>query len=196
LLDIVPPGVDEVLAIFRILDLLDRGDEYLLIDMAPTGHALELLRMPDRILAWTRPLLKTLALHRTLAVAREAGVKIAELAHHVRELVTLLKDKRQAQVWAVMLPEPLPDRETERLMQELRSLHLPAGVLFVNRMLMDDDLQNCQRCRSASAWQHATLATLKRRYSRMKIYVVRNFVQELAGKAGLNKLTRELWELA
>src|SRR5205807_2980407 len=49
LLEIVPPGVDEVLAIFRILDLLSQGSK-VVIDMAPTGHALELLRMPERIL--------------------------------------------------------------------------------------------------------------------------------------------------
>lgn len=196
LLDIVPPGVDEVLAIFRILDLLDRGDECVLIDMAPTGHALELLRMPDRILAWTRPLLKTLALHRTLALARDAGVKIAELAHRVRELVAVLKNPNQAQAWAVMLPEPLPDHETERLMQELRGLHLPARTVFVNRVLLDEDIGQCQHCRAAMAWQHATLAVLKRRYPLMTIYVVRDFAQEIAGKAALNKLTRELWELA
>ena len=45
------------------------------MDMAPIGHALELLRMPERILAWPRPLLKTLATHRTLALARDAAVQ-------------------------------------------------------------------------------------------------------------------------
>jgi arsenite/tail-anchored protein-transporting ATPase len=196
LLDIVPPGVDEVLAIFRILDLLDRGDERVLIDMAPTGHGLELLRMPDRILAWTRPLLKTLALHRTLAMAREAGVKIAELAHRVRELVGVLKDSEQAQVWAVMLPEPLPDRETERLMGQLEGMHLPAKAVFVNRVLFEEQVENCPHCRTAMAWQHATLSLLKQRYPQTNIYVVRNFAREIAGKPALNKLTNELWELA
>jgi anion-transporting ArsA/GET3 family ATPase len=140
--------------------------------------------------------LKTLALHRTLAVAREAGVKVAELAHGVRELVKVLKDEHQAQVWAVMLAEPLPDRETERLMEELRALRLPARAVFVNRVLLDDDVPHCERCRTAAAWQHTTLASLRRRYPRTVIYVVRNFTEEIAGKAGLNKLTRELWELA
>ncbi|MCI0352773.1 MAG: ArsA family ATPase, partial [Acidobacteriales bacterium] len=53
LLDIVPPGVDELFAIFKILDLLEAGagpGSRVLIDMAPTGHALEVLRMPERML--------------------------------------------------------------------------------------------------------------------------------------------------
>ncbi|HTK94278.1 MAG TPA: ArsA family ATPase, partial [Terriglobales bacterium] len=61
LLDIVPPGVDELFAIFRILDLLEARRGRVVIDMAPTGHALDLLRMPDRMLLWSRLLLKSLA---------------------------------------------------------------------------------------------------------------------------------------
>ena len=92
--------------------------------MAPTGHALELLQMPEPILAWTRPLLKTLAAHRTLAIARDAAVKIAELGQRVRELASVLKDDAGTRVSVVLLPELLPDRETERLVSSLRSLQL------------------------------------------------------------------------
>ncbi|MGA2369238.1 MAG: ArsA family ATPase [Candidatus Korobacteraceae bacterium] len=53
LLDVVPPGVDEIFAIFRILDLLRTGGR-VVIDMAPTGHALEVLRTPERLLSWAR----------------------------------------------------------------------------------------------------------------------------------------------
>ena len=72
-MEVVPPGVDEVFAIFRIMELLRVAGESAgpqhrpgLIDMAPTGHALELLRMPERMLLWSRLLLKSLAAHRTL----------------------------------------------------------------------------------------------------------------------------------
>ncbi len=195
LLEIVPPGVDEVLAIFRILDLVANRGEAVLIDMAPTGHGLELLRMPDRILSWTRPLLKTLAMHRTLAIAREAGVKIAELAHRVRELVAFLKSPDQARVWAVMLPEPLPDRETQRLVRQLHDLRLTPQRIFVNRVLFAKDVGTCKRCRSAMAWQQATLRALKRHYSGTSVYVIRNFANEIAGKAALARFTAELWEL-
>ena len=82
LLDIVPPGVDEILAIFRILDLLEASGKkrasIVIIDMAPTGHALELLRMPDRLLLWSRLLLKALAQHRSLPLAQDAAVEILD----------------------------------------------------------------------------------------------------------------------
>ena len=89
LMDVVPPGVDEVFAIFRILDLLEAKHGTVFIDMAPTGHALELLRMPDRILLWSRLLLKSLAAHRTLALAQDVAVELAGLGQRVRKLLEL-----------------------------------------------------------------------------------------------------------
>src|SRR5260370_36970 len=57
LLESVPPGLDEILAVTRVLDLVRERTSRVLIDMAPTGHALDLLRTPDRILVWTKLLL-------------------------------------------------------------------------------------------------------------------------------------------
>lgn len=193
LLEMVPPGVDEVLAIFRVLDLLEGRDRRVVIDVAPSGHALELFRMPQRILAWTRPLLKTLARHRTLPMAGDAGMKIAELEVRVRQLLELLQDPKRAQIHAVMLAEPLPDRETERLLASLRKLKLSLQCLFVNRVLLGEDCRKCLRCRKAQAWQKAILGQTERRYPDLKIYLVRNFPREIAGKQALSAFTGELW---
>lgn len=195
LLDSVPPGVDEILAVFRILDLLTGKSKKVVIDMAPTGHAIDLLRTPERILAWTRLLLKTLAAHRTLALARDAGVKVAELGRRVRELLSLLRNSKHTRIYTVMLAEYLPDRETERLMKNLDDLSLSSRSLFVNRVLFPEDIGRCRRCHHARAWQFATLARLRRRYRSVDLYVIRNFPNEIAGKNALRKFTGELWRI-
>ena len=195
LLEIVPPGVDEVLAIFRIFDLVGSGRTQVVIDMAPTGHALELLRMPQRILVWSRLLLKTLAAHRTLALARDAAAKIAEISVRTRELLALLKDSESAEMDVVMLPEPLPDRETERLIAELESAELPVRRIFLNRVLMDSGAK-CHHCSRARQWQQATLAAMKKRHRGMDLFVIRNFPDEISGERALQSFTGELWRLA
>jgi len=195
LLDVVPPGVDELFAIFKILDLLEQGkgrSQRILIDMAPTGHALELLRMPDRMLLWSRLLLRALAAHRQLPLAQEVGVEVATLAQRVRSLAAMLKDKKRSRLWPVMLAEPLPDRQTERLLAELRGLGAHSGALFVNRVLLEEDVGRCSRCRIARRWQLATLQRLARRGT--PFFVVRNFPREIAGAAALQSLTRQLWQ--
>jgi len=196
LLESVPPGVDEVLAVFRILDLLSEGDKRVVLDMAPSGHALELLRMPERILVWTRLLLKTLAAHRKLAVVQDVGVEIAKMGQRIRGLVAVLSNAKAARIYTVMLAETLPDRETERLIRSLKALQLPLGPLFVNRLMMGKDVGRCARCRRARDWQGVTLSEVRRRFSGMKIFVARNFPSEIAGRKGLRAFTGELWQLA
>lgn len=198
LIEIVPPGVDELFAIFRIMDMLDTPALRVMIDMAPTGHALELLRMPDRILHWSRLLLKSLAAHRTLPLARDIAVEIATISQRVRELGKMLRDGKRAQVWPVMLPEPLPDRETARLLDAIGDLGAKAPAVFVNRVIFAEDARGCERCTVARLWQQETLRKIARRQARSsaKIYVVRNRRDEIAGRKALKEFTDELWQLA
>ena len=195
LLDVVPPGVDEIFAIFRILELLSNRSR-IIIDMAPTGHALELLRMPERMLTWTRLLLKTLATHRRLALARDVAAQVATAGQQVRELLGWMKDPSRAQIWTVMLPEALPDRETVRLQNALEDLKLPRGPLVVNRLFFQEDVAGCLRCRMSRQWQLATMARVRRANRARQIYVMRNFASEIAGKKALQAFTRSIWRLA
>lgn len=194
LLDVVPPGVDEVFAMFRILDLLAGRPGRLIIDMAPTGHALELLRMPARMQLWTRLLLKSLAAHRTLPLAQDVAVEIASVGQRVRELVSMLQDARRTRIWPVMLAEPLPDRETARLLRDLEGIPVHAAPLFVNRVIFAEDAGRCPRCRRRHAWHMAMLDKLRRRGR--PLYVARDFLDEIAGRPALENFTAELWQVA
>jgi len=196
LLEIVPPGVDELFAIFRIMDMLDAPGQSVVIDMAPTGHALELLRMPERILHWSRLLLKSLAAHRTLPLARDTAVEIATISQRVRDLAKMLHDGKRTQIWPVMLAEPLPDRETARLLDAIRELSAKTPALFVNRVVFAEDARGCKRCTTARTWQQETLRKIARRMSRERIYVIRNRPDEIAGRKALKEFTDELWQLA
>ena len=194
LMDVVPPGVDEVFAIFRILDLLEAKHGSVFIDMAPTGHALELLRMPDRILLWSRLLLKSLAAHRTLALAQDVAVELAGLGQRVRKLLELMRDPKQSRAWAVMLPEPVPDRQTQRLLAAIKEIGVAVDSVFVNRVLLGPD-SGCKTCRRAQGWQAVTLQSLQKKYGDHRLYLVRDFPAEIAGAAKLKKFTGELWQI-
>jgi arsenite-transporting ATPase len=223
LLDVAPPGVDEVFAIFKIMELMGKQSALssqhsaqakqsavstqhsakskktqpgsrVLIDMAPAGHALELLRTPERMLKWSRLLLKSLAAHRTLAIAQEVGVELASLGQRVRQLIETMKDARQSRAYAVMLPEPVPDRQTRRLLDALDEIGIAVDAIFVNRMLPES--KDCVRCTRSREWQLASLKDFRKRYPKQRAYLVREFPQEIAGRAALKKLTGHLWEIA
>ncbi len=194
LLDIVPPGVDEIFAIFKIFDLLASGNQAIVIDMAPTGHALELLKTPERLVVWSRLLLKSLSAHRQLPIAQDLGVEVASISLRARELAQLLKDKARCRVFTVMLAEPLPDRETRRLLDDLQELGLRPEALFVNRILFEGDAGNCARCALAYRWQLATLTKLGLTWKGPR-FAIRDFPHQIAGRRGLTQLTHELWRI-
>jgi len=208
LMDVVPPGVDEVFAIFHIMDLLEtltsshgnRAQELqmkrptVLIDMAPTGHALELLRLPERMLYWSRLLLKSLAAHRTLSLAQDVAVELATLGQRVRKLLETMRDPRHARAWVVMLAEPVPDRQTRRLLSALEELGVAVDSVLVNRVLMSAE-SGCGRCSRAHRWQMATLGRLAQSYGKYRTCLLPEFPAEIAGAAALKRFTGKLWRM-
>jgi arsenite/tail-anchored protein-transporting ATPase len=197
LLDVVPPGVDELFAVFRILELLRTSGGMVFIDMAPTGHALELLRMPERIQLWSRLLLKSLASHRTLALAQDVAVELASLGQEVRKLIAALKNPERSRVWAVMLPEPVPDHQTGRLLRAVEKLGITVDSLFVNRVLLPGkEVTACERCSRTWAWQLATLHSIRSKYRRYPVFIAPEMPAEIAGATALKRFTGRLWRIA
>jgi arsenite-transporting ATPase len=194
LMEVVPPGVDEVFAIFRVLDLLESGAGRIFIDMAPTGHALELLRTPERMLLWSRLLLKSLSAHRTLALAQDVAVELASLGQRLRALLAILKDEKSSRVWTVMLPEPVPDHQTRRLLTAVKQIGIRVDSVFVNRVMLGE--VDCAQCRRRRRWQMVTLQELRRRYQGHRIYLAPEYPGEIAGAPALKQFTRQLWQIA
>jgi anion-transporting ArsA/GET3 family ATPase len=138
--------------------------------------------------------LKSLAAHRTLALAQDVAVELAGLGQRVRKLLELMRDPRQSRAWAVMLPEPVPDRQTQRLLASIKEIGVAVDSLFVNRVLLEPDA-SCKTCRCAQSWQLAILQTLQQKYGEYRLYLVRDFPAEIAGAAKLKKFTGELWQI-
>ena len=64
-MNLAPPGIDEL---FGILSVFDARADYdaILVDTAPTGHALRLLELPDAAREWVQALLRVLLKYRGL----------------------------------------------------------------------------------------------------------------------------------
>lgn len=69
-LDLSIPGIDEVMAALRLVDLLDTAAARIVVDTAPTGHTLRLLESPRIIESW---------IDAGFAMAEKAGVVSAAL---------------------------------------------------------------------------------------------------------------------
>jgi arsenite-transporting ATPase len=140
LVDLAPPGVDELMALLEVVDATeDRPYDPLVLDTAPTGHMLRLLELPDLALEWTHTLLRLLLKYREVVGLGSLADGALQLARALRAFRARLSDPAATWFLAVALPESLAVPETRRLLDGLRGLRVPAGALLVNRLLEDGE---------------------------------------------------------
>jgi arsenite-transporting ATPase len=164
LIDLAPPGVDELLGILLVADLLESRYHKIVVDTAPTGHALRLFEMPGIVREWIQVLMRVLLKYRSVVRPGPLAAELVNLSKSIRALQTLLRDEHDTAFVVVTRAAELPRRETERLLVRLRasSLHVPA--LLINALTLAPGA--CARCRSTAAPERAAVAALRRRLRR------------------------------
>jgi len=166
LLQLAPPGIDEL---FGMLTVFKARDEYdtIVVDTAPTGHALRLLQMPDVAREWVQVLMRMLLKYREVVHAQQLAAELVDVSKGVRELMTLLRDPKATRFIAVTRAAEVPRAETERLIGQLRRLKLHVPSLVVNAMTLT--VSPCRRCRVTAADERKQLAALRRTIGRRVI---------------------------
>jgi len=151
LLDLTPPGLDELWSVRTLIAAISPppagGPRYRLVvvDTAPTGHALRMLAMPDIALAWVRELLALLLRYRQILRPGQLARDLVEISRDLRRFRALLRDGRATRAVLVSRAGHLPMRETERLGRSLRALRIGVSTLILNAMSAAED-RACPRC--------------------------------------------------
>ena len=198
------PGLIEVALLDKMIDLIvDRSEIYDLIvfDTAPTGHTLQLLRMPDAISAWILALVR----HRRALLEIDRGVEQsrAEAAaadpvlaalerRHERltELRKIVTDRSQTSFVLVAIPERLVIEETARAVEQLADTGIGVGGLIVNRVL-PDGLEG-EFYRSRKAQEAVYLQEIAKRFSRLTRVVVQQLPRDVYGLESLSHVSAQL----
>ena len=133
LFDLAPPGVDEVVALLTVVDLVGgEAGSLLVVDTAPTGHTLRLLGMHADVQQWVELLMHLVIKYRLAARAEALAQDLVRLSRGLRAFRALLADRARAQFVAVVRPAVLPRLETDRMVRELRRLGIASPLLIVN----------------------------------------------------------------
>lgn len=159
LIDLAPPGIDELFALFAVIDALQERFDVVVVDTAPTGHALRLLEMPGKALGWVHALLAILLKYRRVIGLGDLARTLTTTARELRALQDLLRDPSRALFVPVTRAAALPRIETERLLRALRQLGIAAGPVLVNALTPP----GCARCKRAAAGERKEVEALRRR---------------------------------
>ena len=138
LMDLVPPGVDEIVGLTMTMEQLaeDRYDQ-LVLDTAPTGHFLRFLDMPDVFEAWLHTFFRLLRKYNRVLHVPALKDRLVRLSKQLRPLRTALTDPSsdpQGAVYAVATPGPIVRSETKRLLRRCDDGGLSLPVLFLNKV--------------------------------------------------------------
>ncbi|KAK7357028.1 hypothetical protein VNO80_16309 [Phaseolus coccineus] len=160
LLDSPPPGLDEAIAISKVMQFLE-SQEYsmftrIVFDTAPTGHTLRLLSLPDFLDASIGKILK---LRQKIASAtsaiksvfgqedtrQNAADKLEKLRERMLKVRELFRDTDSTEFVIVTIPTVMAVSESSRLSASLKKENVPVKRLVVNQILPPSP-SDCKFC--------------------------------------------------
>ncbi|KAG2729854.1 hypothetical protein I3843_01G262600 [Carya illinoinensis] len=160
LLDTPPPGLDEAIAISKVIQFLE-SQEYsmftrIVFDTAPTGHTLRLLSLPDFLDASIGKILK---LKQKIASATsaiksvfgqeedrpDAADKLERLRERMIKVRELFRDTDSTEFVIVTIPTVMAVSESSRLHASLKKENVPVKSLIVNQIL-PPSISDCKFC--------------------------------------------------
>lgn len=189
LVELTPPGIDEIAALGSISDLLEQ-DRYhsIILDTAPTGHLIRFLELPQVALSWIRTFIKLLLKYQQVVRAGMVAEELVALSKSIKRVVALLTDAELCEFVAVAIPERMSLEETADLTKSLEKLKVPLRKLLINGMV-PEDAATCNFCNSRRKVQDAEVREFQRRFRRrsLELFVAPQQPSEITGAKDLLK---------
>jgi arsenite/tail-anchored protein-transporting ATPase len=159
LVEIAPPGADELFAIIRLADLIaDESQAMIIVDTAPTGHFLRLIDLPATAGEWVREFMRILLRYRELIPAGSLGEELIRASRALHALEEAMRSDA-TRVIVVTRPERIVIAESKRLIAEVERCGMQIGGVIANYMTPEND---CSCDQSMRRFEMDALADLGR----------------------------------
>ncbi|MBC8462477.1 MAG: ArsA family ATPase [Deltaproteobacteria bacterium] len=188
------PGMDEVMAIIEVANLLRKGTyDILIVDTAPTGHTVRMLALPEQMLKWVEVMDLMQQKHRYMAVhftrkkymKDECDIFLENLSSDIDRVKKMLSNRETTRFVPVTIPETMSTYETKRLISSLEKMNVPMKEIIVNRIAPNND---CAFCRSRREDQKQYLIEIEAAFSKCDLVKVPLFPEEIRGVRGLRSM--------
>ncbi len=152
ILDLSPPGLDEIMALVRVIDFIKTGEfDLLVLDTAPTGHLIRLLELPEILDQWIKAFFELFLKYKNIFRLPKMADKLVEMSKALKLLRSVLKDGAQSSLFAVAIPTRMAFEETSDLLAACGRIGIDAPVLFVNMVTPPNDCPFCARLRESES---------------------------------------------
>jgi arsenite-transporting ATPase len=190
LLDLAPPGLDEIMALSKVLDLLANGSyDVFVIDSAATGHLLRWLELPDLITRWLRVFFDVLLKYRRVLHFPNSSRRLVEISRNLKRLQEMWTDPLRARVYAVSILTQMALEETKDLVAACERTGIDVAAIFLNLATPPSD---CQFCSAICGHENLVRKNYQQAFPGKAQSVVHQ-AGELRGIAGLQELAQALY---
>jgi len=189
LISLTPPGLDELMALMKIMDFMEEGrfDCYIL-DLAPTGHALRFLEMPGMVRQWFITFFRLLLKYQGVVRLTQVAALLRDKSKQLRRVEQLLPNAERCQFIAVTVPEAMAVLETGRFLHRLAELSIACRWVVVNMVVPSTECAFCATIRDEQQQHLEELGALAPGLIQVPL-----FPHEIKGIAGLDKITRVIY---
>jgi len=148
ILDLSPPGLDEVMALTRAMEFLADGTyDTFVLDAAPTGHLIRLLEMPELIDRWLKVFFGLFLKYKKILRLPGVAAQLVRLSKHIKRFRLLLTDPARASLYAVAIPTEMAYEEMSDLLAVCGRMKVSVPTLFVNLATPESDCPLCSALR-------------------------------------------------
>lgn len=133
IMDLSPPGIDELMALAAVMDFLTpESYDLLILDAAPTGHLIRLLELPEIIEEWLRAFFGLFLKYRNIFRLPGVSQRLVRISKDMKRLRSILRDPSRAALYAVSILTEMSFAETTDLVAVCGCLEIPVPCLFLN----------------------------------------------------------------
>ena len=201
---LVFPGLEELFSLFKILEIYEEGYyDTLIVDCAPTGETLALLKYPERLsnlMNKVLPIKKNSvklvgpAVEKTMKIpmpGNEVFDDIEYLMDKMEKLQNLMLNKEIVSLRVVTTPEQIVLREAKRNFTCLYLYHYNVDAVIVNRIYPKQAMEGY-----FSKWielQEKSLNDIKESFSEVPCFYVELQDKELCGISALQEVGNDIY---
>ena len=186
LLAALPPGLEELMALRKIIELMkDRDYDLFILDSAASGHLIRFLELPHLIQEWVTSILKLLLKYRGTVKLTKAAESLLDLSRDIKRILTILADPQQTEFVIITIPEQMALAEMEDLGKAVSSLKIPCSHTVVNMIIPATE---CDFCAAKRKEQQKYIQEIEAKLSDYTIVPIPMLPHEISGLQSLSEL--------
>lgn len=192
-IDLSPPGLDELMALSKLNDMLtDYKFDYIVIDTAAGAHTIRLIELPQIIDEWMESILNLLSKYREIVNTDEVRLLLLEQRVNMKRLKETILNPERAVFFAVTIPEALGISVTKRMINDFKSFGISCEKIIVNFVIPSNI--KCNYCALKRQEQMEKVQEIHEKFQEYDIIKMPLFRHQIVGMEYLNNFAKVLFE--